>query len=497
MISENNFYLFYDKFSPDEFRCSESTNVECIDASLVCNQVRDCPSGEDEAKICQPHICPPKTFRCNHGRCIDEKAVCDNFNDCLDGDDEADLVCMSMKCGHSSDCDGVELFCPPILSDRLHVSCKYVNREVSCEKDIMPGTIVQYTCKEFFEPQNSLHKYNNRAVCQANGQWSSEILKCEPKCGYISNTLPLIVNSHVIDPANHPWHATIFTRAENGEYFFACGATLISELVVLSAAHCFVNVNEKSVKIAVGKRSSNFTTSSDEPLAQFFDVEQIIRHPLYLDRLGNFGSDIALVELNQTVSLSDEVHPACIDWNLDDLTWHLSNKSMGVVAGMGVTEDDVISAVLRQTHIPVVDDEHCIKSQSEDFRKYIRFSTFCAGWANGTSVCNGDSGGGLLFQSKADTNKWVVQGIVSLSPRRQSTFYCDPYKFTVFTKVSLYVNWIRFILDEIRVAHKKMLQLRNVDEHEEYDPILWIEFQFWLWAFFSLPRSLEPPRCDI
>lgn len=463
--------------SPDEFLCYESANKTCIDASLVCNQIRDCPSGEDETSFCQPQICPSNTFRCNHGRCIDANAVCDNFNDCLNAEDEADSLCKSISCGGNStancnDGGGSALFCPPIVSERLHASCKYANRDVSCEKDIKPGTKARYTCSEFFEAQNWLHKYNHHAVCQANGQWSSEILKCEPKCGYISNTLPLIVNSHVIDPANVPWHATIFVRSDDEASFaFACGGTLISELVVLSAAHCFASVNEKSVKIAVGKRSSNFTISSsdDEPLAQLFDVEQIYRHPLYMDRLGNFGSDIALVELAQTVSLSDAIHPACIDWSWDDLTWHLANKSMGVVAGMGVTEDDVTSEMLRLTHVPVVDDEHCIRAQSEDFRKYIRFSTFCGGWANGTSVCNGDSGGGLLFQSKAGTSKWIVQGIVSLSPRRQSTFFCDPYKFTVFTKVALYVNWIRSILDEIHVAHEKMLRTRLLDEH---DPIL-------------------------
>lgn len=454
-------HIFFFFNSHDEFRCSQSINDQCIDASLLCNKVLDCPSGEDESLICQPQICPPDTFRCSHGRCIVAEAVCDNFNDCLNGDDEADSLCKSKSC---ADCDDDALFCPPIVSSRLLVSCKYDNRVVSCEKDIKQGTTAQYTCREFFEASSRLHEYNKHAVCQANGQWSSEILKCEPTCGYISSTLPLIVNSHVIDPAYVPWHSTIFIRADTDEFLFACGATLISELVVLSAAHCFSNVNEKSVKIAVGKKSSNFTISSDDgPLAQLFDIEKIFRHPLYLDRLGNFGSDIALVELNQTVSLSDEIHPACIDWNWDDLTWHLANKSMGVAAGMGITENDVTSDILRLTHVPVVDDEHCIKSQSEDFRKYIRYSTFCGGWANGTAVCNGDSGGGLLFQSNADTNKWVVQGIVSLSPRRQSTFFCDPYKLTVFTKVSLYVNWIRVILDQIHAAHDEQLRLNIHD----------------------------------
>lgn len=73
----------------------------------------------------------------------------------------------------------------------------------------------------------------------------------------------------------------------------------------------------------------------------------------------------------------------------------------------------------------------------------------------------GDSGGGLMFLSK-DLQAWKIQGIVSLSPRRQSTFFCDPSKYTVFTKVGLYVKWIRFVLEGIHNTHT----------HIDYDPIL-------------------------
>lgn len=231
---------------------------------------------------------------------------------------------------------------------------------------------------------------------------------------------------------------------------------------MLSAAHCFAEVNESDVKIVVGKRLSNFTASSaDEMLAQFFDVARIIRHPLYLDRIGNYGSDIALVELNGTVTLSDDIHPACIDWELDDITSHLTRNQMGIIVGMGITENDTTSEEIRMIRLPIVANEECVKKQPKDFQKYVTFTTFCAGWGNGTSLCNGDSGGGLIFLSSNDKT-WMVQGVVSLSPRRQSTFYCDPFKYTVFTKVGLYVKWIRFVLESIHGAHNDA----------EYEPIL-------------------------
>lgn len=425
----------------------------------MCNQVRDCPAGEDETQVCQQQLCPKNTFRCSSGRCIDKNSLCDNFNDCINGDDESDLLCKSLSC-FGPDCSLQN--CPPIVSTRLQASCEYNKQSTSCLKDVKPGTLAKYSCGEFYQPVSDFHKHNDEAVCQQNGEWSTEILKCEPRCGYLKAPIPLIVNGFHSD-ITFPWHATIYMRRDD-EFVFACGATLITELVVLSAAHCVFATNESDVKVVIGKRYSSFKISSDEAFAQAFEVARIVRHPLYLDKIGNYGSDIALVELNQSVALSDDVHPVCIDWELDDITSHLTRNRVGIIAGMGINENDTNSDEVRMTRLPIVSNEECVKQQPKDFQKFVTFTTFCAGWGNGTSLCNGDSGGGLIFLSK-DLKTWKVQGVVSLSPRRQSTFFCDPFKFTVFTKVGLYVKWIKFVLNSIHDAHTQALQL-------DYEPIL-------------------------
>lgn len=333
---------------------------------------------------------------------------------------------------------------------------------MDCDTEVRPGTVAKYSCRDFYRPATNFHKFNSEAACQANGKWSTEILKCEPECGYLRSSIPLIVNGFSIDFIV-PWHATLFMR-KGDEFVFFCGGTLISESVVLSAAHCFAHVNETDVKIAIGKRHSRFTRSDDDKLAQFFDVVRIIRHPLYLDRLGNYGSDIALVQLNASVTLSDDIHPACIDWDLDDITSDLSRHNVGMIAGMGITENDTNSEVVRMAKLPVVSNEDCARLEPKDFQKFVTFTTFCAGWGNGTmSPCNGDSGGGFLFLSR-DLKSWKVQGVVSLSPRKQSTFFCDPFKYTVFTKVGLYVKWIKFVLNSIHDAYTQ--------PHGDYEPIL-------------------------
>lgn len=366
--------------SSTEFYCP--SNGACIDASLICNTQRDCPNGEDEA-ICHLQLCPQNSFRCSHGRCIDKLQLCDNFNDCINGDDESDFVCKAENC-FSPDCDTIT--CPPIKSHRIQVKCfddnNNNNNTVSCVNDIdkiLPGTMAQYYCEEQFEPINVIHKFNNRATCQRNGKWSSEILKCTPKCGYLKNPVPLIVNGFAADTLL-PWHATIFIKRKGG-FEFACGASLISESVIVSASHCFNGLNESDVKIAIGKRYSNITIrAADEPNAKLFTVSRIHRHPLYLDKIGNYGQDIALVELSEFVELSDDVHPICIDWSGDDI---LAENQLGIVVGMGVTENETFSDVIRMARLQIISTQDCINKQPQDFQKYITFTTFCAGLENG------------------------------------------------------------------------------------------------------------------
>nr|CAD7396743.1 unnamed protein product [Timema cristinae] len=116
------------------------------------------------------------------------------------------------------------------------------------------------------------------------------------------------------------------------------------------------------------------------------------------------------------------------------------------VAGWGVNENDTFSDSLRSTQLEVVSDKKCLSEQPRDFKKYVTYTSFCAGYRNGTGVCNGDSGGGLVFHGPDPNSKWFLQGIVSVSPRRRGTSLCNPTYYTVFTKVGVYVRWLQSVL---------------------------------------------------
>lgn len=73
----------------------------------------------------------------------------------------------------------------------------------------------------------------------------------------------------------------------------------------------------------------------------------------------------------------------------------------------------------------------------------------------GTSACNGDSGGAFQVfipddaqdQSVNASGAWHVRGIVSQTISRFDVPICDPHQYVVFTDVEKYRSWIDKHLD--------------------------------------------------
>lgn len=60
---------------------------------------------------------------------------------------------------------------------------------------------------------------------------------------------------------------------------------------------------------------------------------------------------------------------------------------------------------------------------------------------SGTSVCNGDSGGGMYFENDGI---YSLRGIVSLTVARSAEAnICNPQEYVLFTDAARYLDWIR------------------------------------------------------
>lgn len=57
----------------------------------------------------------------------------------------------------------------------------------------------------------------------------------------------------------------------------------------------------------------------------------------------------------------------------------------------------------------------------------------------GTSVCNGDSGGGMYF---GDNDIYKLRGIVSLTVSRSDRNVCNPQEYVIFSDAAKYLPWV-------------------------------------------------------
>ncbi|XP_043485870.1 coagulation factor X-like [Polistes fuscatus] len=254
---------------------------------------------------------------------------------------------------------------------------------------------------------------------------------------------PLIVNG--INAEFVPWHATLYeTKQINGPKEFICGATIITENFLVTAAHCVFDENNRRVNdpskyyVATGNKDRDYDYEQhDLRFVKKARVKNIYVHCNYLGLLGNYAFDIALLEIDVPFVLTNKLIPACID--------DTSIKSgIGVVAGFGFTASGSSSLSLQLTKLPYVSDKQCKDiNNSATFEQYITSDKFCAGYTNGTSVCDGDSGGGLVFQAE---DLWFLRGIVSIGTRLRleaGNVYCDTRSYSLYTRISHYSSWIR------------------------------------------------------
>ncbi|RZC34688.1 serine proteinase stubble-like, partial [Asbolus verrucosus] len=248
-----------------------------------------------------------------------------------------------------------------------------------------------------------------------------------------------------------PWHAALY-YAQGAQLMYTCGATLISENYILTAAHCVAKphsnrpIDTKRLAVYLGKYSLKKFGSG----TQDREVSDIFIHPQY--NYSVYFNDIAVLKLKNSVDITNYVRPCCLWEGGNDIEYVL-NK-LGTVVGWGFDENRQISDTLMQAQMPVVSTVTCIYSNREFFSQFTNEKTYCAGFRNddlGTTVCNGDSGGGMVFP-KSGTNGhntvWQIRGIVSVGVALQGQGVCDPQHYIVFTDVAKHLNWIRQVMSE-------------------------------------------------
>ncbi|XP_053683636.1 phenoloxidase-activating factor 3-like [Sabethes cyaneus] len=246
----------------------------------------------------------------------------------------------------------------------------------------------------------------------------------------------LITNAQDTAPGDWPWHAAIFRRKGHSTDY-VCGGTVISEEFIVTAAHCVMNA-ANGFQLAPNRIFVRLGIHDLHVINPEFIQQHEVGKIFKFANFTRFVDDIALLKLSTIIRFTDYVQPACV--NLEP---NITGE-YGTVVGWGLTENDETSPILKKADIPVIDPVACLKTDRVLFGRTLDDGLFCAGYTNGTGVCNGDSGGGLFFRR---ANSWFLGGIVSFSQIRSDGYKnCYMKGYGAFTKVHHYVPWISEIM---------------------------------------------------
>ncbi|XP_013910871.1 PREDICTED: uncharacterized protein LOC106540319 [Thamnophis sirtalis] len=246
-----------------------------------------------------------------------------------------------------------------------------------------------------------------------------------------------IVGGQDASTGKWPWQVTILRNLQP-----YCGASIISDQWILSAAHCFYKCSPGYTYMALLGTHQLFNLSHG---AVFARLKKIILHPDFNGKIASLG-DIALIQLETPVDFTNSIMPIYLPTSSEKL----STKTNCWVTGWGEIKYKVPflkpPLTLQEVKLSLINQKNC-KRIYNNFKVIglakdaIKDDMICAGYPNSRKhSCQCDSGGPLTCLVQG---RWTQVGIVSWRIGCASKIYPG-----VYTSVSYYSDWIKDVMEE-------------------------------------------------
>jgi len=225
-----------------------------------------------------------------------------------------------------------------------------------------------------------------------------------------------IVNGKDARVGEFPWQASLQVYKQH-----TCGASLVSDTWLVTAAHCIGNYGVGNYKVVMGAHDKD-TKKQGSPAT--YAIKRFVVHPGWTGDL-SVPTDIAMIELSSSVKMNSNVKTILLPSPSDNF------EGMDcMISGWGSLygANTQLPNVLKMLPVSVQTASTCIADGArQGFHVCVRKA--------GSSACTGDSGGPLACKRGA---VWYLVGAASYVYGDCSVDYP-----TVYSGVAYHRNWIR------------------------------------------------------